>query len=63
VGQLSGKPAFVDGRAVGEVEALLLTPAALRTLVVAEAEIGELIMRALILRRGPDRDGRGRARP
>jgi thioredoxin reductase (NADPH) len=51
VGQLSGKPSFVDGRAVGEVEALLLTPEALRTLVVAEAEIGELVMRAFILRR------------
>jgi thioredoxin reductase (NADPH) len=41
VGQLSGKPAFVDGRAVGEVEALLITPEGLRTLLVAEAEIGE----------------------
>jgi len=51
VGQLSGKPALVDGRAVGEVETLLLTPEALRTLLVAEAEVGELIMRALILRR------------
>jgi thioredoxin reductase (NADPH) len=51
VGQLSSKPALVDGRAVGEVEALLLDPEALRTLLVAEAEIGELIMRALILRR------------
>ncbi len=50
-GQLSGKPAFVDGRAVGEVEALLITPEGLRALVVAEAEIGELVMRALILRR------------
>jgi thioredoxin reductase (NADPH) len=51
VGQLTGKPAFVDGRAVGRVEALLFTPANLRTLLVAEAEIGEMIMRALILRR------------
>jgi thioredoxin reductase (NADPH) len=51
VGQLSSKPALVDGRAVGEVEALLLHPEDLRTLLVAEAEIGELIMRALILRR------------
>jgi thioredoxin reductase (NADPH) len=51
VGQLSSKPAFVDGRAMGEVEALLLDSEALRTLLVAEAEIGELIMRALILRR------------
>ncbi len=51
VGQLSGKPALVDGRAVGEVEALLITPEGLRTLLVAEAELGEEIMRALILRR------------
>jgi thioredoxin reductase (NADPH) len=51
VGQLSSKPALVDGRAMGEVEALLITPEGLRTLLVAEAEIGELIMRALILRR------------
>ena len=51
VGQLSGKPAFVDGRAKGEVEALLVEPERLRALLVAEAEIGELIMRALILRR------------
>jgi thioredoxin reductase (NADPH) len=51
VGQLSSKPALVDGRAVGRVEALLLRPEALRTLLVAEAEVGELIMRALILRR------------
>lgn len=51
VGQLSGKPALVDGRALGEVEALLLTPEGLRTLLIAEAEIGEIIMRALILRR------------
>ena len=51
VGQLSGKPALADGRAMGEVKALLLAPEALRTLLVAEAEVGELIMRALILRR------------
>lgn len=51
VGQLSGKPAHVDGRAVGDVDTLLVTPEGLRTLLVAEAEIGELIMRALILRR------------
>jgi thioredoxin reductase (NADPH) len=51
VGQLSGKPALVDGRAAGEVEALLVSPEALRTLLVTDAEIGELIMRALILRR------------
>jgi thioredoxin reductase (NADPH) len=51
VAQLTGKPVFVDGRAVGEVEALLVDPENLRALLVAEAEIGELIMRALILRR------------
>jgi thioredoxin reductase (NADPH) len=51
VGQLSGKPAFVDGRAVGEVETLLISSEGLRSLLVAEAEIGEIVMRALILRR------------
>ena len=51
VGQLSGKPSFVDGRAQGSVTALLIEPERLRTVLVAEAEIGELIMRALILRR------------
>jgi thioredoxin reductase (NADPH) len=51
VGQLSGRPALVDGRAVGVVEALLIDPPSLRALVVAEAELGERIMRALILRR------------
>ena len=52
VEQLSGKPALVDARANGEVEALLVEPEHLRALLVAEAEVGELIMRALILRRG-----------
>jgi thioredoxin reductase (NADPH) len=51
VGQLSGKPALVDGRARGPVETILLMPEALRQLIVAEATIGEIIMRALILRR------------
>jgi thioredoxin reductase (NADPH) len=51
VGQLSGKPAFVDGRAAGAVKAILLTPERLRQLLVVDAELGELIMRALILRR------------
>ena len=49
--QLSGRPALVDGRAEGDVEALLLPPDRLRALLVAEAELGERIMRALILRR------------
>jgi thioredoxin reductase (NADPH) len=51
VGQLSNQPALVDGRAEGDVEALLISPDRLRTLLVAEAVLGERIMRALILRR------------
>ena len=51
LGQLSGQPALVDGRAEGDVETLLLPPDRLRALLVAEADLGERIMRALILRR------------
>ena len=51
IGQLSGRPALVDGHAEGEVEAILIPPAQVRALMVAEAELGERIMRALILRR------------
>jgi thioredoxin reductase (NADPH) len=49
--QLSGRPSLVDARAEGPVEALLIAPERLRALLVAEAELGERIMRALILRR------------
>src|ERR1700691_5197257 len=49
--QLAGRPALVDAYAQGLVEALILPPDRLRTLIVAEAELGERIMRALILRR------------
>ncbi|KRQ99861.1 FAD-dependent oxidoreductase [Bradyrhizobium valentinum] len=52
IGQLSGRVALVDGHADGgDVEALLIPPDQLRALLVAEAELGERIMRALILRR------------
>jgi thioredoxin reductase (NADPH) len=51
VGSLSGRPPLVYGRAVGTVEALLIDPPSLRAVLVAEAELGERIMRALILRR------------
>lgn len=51
VGTLSGQPALVDGHAEDEVEALLIPPGNLRALLIAEAELGERIMRALILRR------------
>jgi thioredoxin reductase (NADPH) len=51
VAQLSGGPALVDGIAEEDVEALLLPPEQLRALIIAEADLGERIMRALILRR------------
>jgi len=51
IGQLSGRIALVDGHAEGDVETLLIPPDQLRALLVAEAELGERIMRALILRR------------
>src|SRR5690349_19221361 len=49
--QLSGRPALIDAYAQGLVEALIIAPERLRALLVAEAEVGERIMRALILRR------------
>lgn len=53
LGQLSGRAdlSVFDARAVGDVEAILVPPEALRLLLVAEAELGERILRALILRR------------
>src|SRR5260221_796010 len=49
--ELSGHPAPVDVRAVGDVEALVVPADGVRALMVAEAELGERILRALILRR------------
>lgn len=49
--QLSGRPSLVDARALKPVEVLVIPPDRLRALLVAEAELGERIMRALILRR------------
>jgi thioredoxin reductase (NADPH) len=51
VAQLSGGPALVDVHADGEVEVLLIPPEQLRALIIAEADLGERIVRALILRR------------
>ena len=51
IGQLSGRVALVDGHAEGDVETLLIPPDKLRALLMAEADLGERIMRALILRR------------
>jgi thioredoxin reductase (NADPH) len=51
VGQLSGAPSLVDGDALEDGELLLIVPERLRALLVAEADLGERITRALILRR------------
>jgi thioredoxin reductase (NADPH) len=51
VGQLSTRAALVDAAAEGDVETLLIPTKGLRTLLVDEVELGERIMRALILRR------------
>jgi thioredoxin reductase (NADPH) len=49
--QLSGRPSLVDARALTDVEAVVIPPDRLRALLIAEANLGERIMRALILRR------------
>jgi thioredoxin reductase (NADPH) len=49
--QLSSRPSLVDAYAKEPVEALVIPPRRLRDLLVEEAELGERIMRALILRR------------
>ena len=49
--QLSGRPSLVDAHARKPLDVLVITPERLRALLVAEAELGERIMRALILRR------------
>ena len=48
---LSGGPSFVDGYAAGDTEALLVDTDRVHQLLVAEAALGEKIMRAIILRR------------
>lgn len=51
IGQLSGRAALIDGHAEGDVETIVIPPERLRALLIAEADLGERIMRALILRR------------
>jgi thioredoxin reductase (NADPH) len=51
LGQLSGQPFLVDASCRGEVSVLAIPPERLRALLVGEADLGERIMRALILRR------------
>lgn len=49
--QLSGRPALVDLVAKGDVETLAIPSPRIRDVMIEEAEIGESMMRALILRR------------
>ena len=49
--QLSGRPYLVNEEALTDVEAVAIPPDRLRALLVAEADLGERLMRALILRR------------
>ena len=49
--QLSARPSLVNAEAIEPVEALVIRSQRLRDLMVQEAELGERIMRALILRR------------
>lgn len=51
VTQLSSKPAVVDAHVVEDVEAVLVRPDELSAMMISEADLGEKIMRALILRR------------
>ncbi|KLU37157.1 thioredoxin reductase [Massilia sp. WF1] len=51
VAVLSGRPPLVDGVAVGVLEALAVDRESLHALLMAEAELGERLMRAFILRR------------
>ena len=49
--QLSGRPYLVDAIALEPIEAVAILPEQLRALLIAEADLGERLMRALILRR------------
>lgn len=49
--QLSGRPSLVDAVALTKAEVVAIAPDRLRAVLIAEAELGERLMRALILRR------------
>src|SRR6218665_610668 len=49
--QLADRPSLVDAIAEDDVEAIVVPPRRLRDVLVQEAELGERLMRALILRR------------
>ncbi len=48
---LSGQPSLVDAHATKPVDTCVIPSRKLHDVMVAEAEVGERIMRALILRR------------
>jgi thioredoxin reductase (NADPH) len=50
IGELSARPEMVDGVAAGDLEVLRLSSAKLRALIIAHADLGERLVRALILR-------------
>jgi thioredoxin reductase (NADPH) len=49
--QMAGRPSLADAIAIEPVHGIIIQPDRLRALLTAEAELGERIMRALILRR------------
>jgi thioredoxin reductase (NADPH) len=49
--QLSDRPSLVDATAANDVDGLVIAGRSLRDVMVQEAELGERLMRALILRR------------
>lgn len=49
--QLSGRPSLVDARATTALDVIVIPSTRLHELLIAEAELGERIMRAFILRR------------
>ena len=49
--QLDGRPSFGDAVASEPVKALVFSPDRMRALLITEADLGERLMRALILRR------------
>ena len=49
--QLDGRPSFGDAVTTAPVKALVFSPDRMRALLIAEADLGERLMRALILRR------------
>ena len=51
IGQLSGCPSLVDVHAIDDVTAILIAPERLRKLLIDQAELGERLMRSMILRR------------